>query len=606
MDQEERDLAGRLAGLRARLTYPPGVSAGVLQLPSLDPVLDDVEARLDTGDDDGLAAPVVRELEALAALLLTGMLGTSPDALARRIRVVEVLRRAAGGRLPALVADEQDDFGARLGAMLETDADLREALGRVHPLVIRAAGVAPTARWLRDAHELLEAAPDRGRLEAATQRVLVALLRADVHSRPDILTGGLRLANQRFARGLLWLAAAAEAPAVDLLEAIGIRMGTSGRSDAVVRDAALANTAAALLGASGDASAPAALASMRLEVTNRNVLRQVERALAAQAAKARLSVEELVDAALPSHGLDANGRLELAAGSIAAVIEAHPDARVTVLWRTADGSTPSVPPDVAADAPGFVADVNAIVSRIEARLAEERIRLERLLGSERTWSVDAWRRRFHDHPIGRIHASSLIWAIVGPDGAAAALPVTDGWLAADEQPLQVPDQARLRLWHPADARPAEIIVWRATLAARAVRQPIRQVERTVFRPDATGPAAAADLRHAGSIVDHARMRTLLRARGWAAPALGAWDQGDEATAWRAFDDGLRAELRYQALERVPTGERVTSARIVAVRFLRTSVESAAASGEGPPVPLADVPARAFSEALMDVSLVVAA
>jgi hypothetical protein len=391
---------------------------------------------------------------------------------------------------------------------------------------------------------------------------------------------------------------------VDLLEAVGIRMGTSGRSDAVVRDAALANTAAALLGESGDPAAPAALASMRLEVTNRNVLKQVDRALAAQAGRAGLSVEELVDASLPSHGLDVGGRLEMAAGSIAAVIEVHPDGRVGLLWRGPDTSTPSVPSDVAADEPGFVADVNATLSRIEARIAEERIRLERLLGSERTWSPEAWRRRFHDHPIGRVHASSLIWATVGAAGAATALPVADGWLSAHERLLALPDSARLRLWHPAEGRPADVTVWRATLATRAVRQSISQVERPVFRPDPASRAVAADLRHAGSIVDHARMRTLLRARGWAAPALGAWDQGDEATAWRAFDDGLRAELRYQAPERVPTGERVTQARIVAVRFLRTDVAPTVPSSEWVAVPLASVPARVFSEALMDVALVV--
>ena len=599
----EGDLAERLAGLRGRLTYPPGVIAGVLQLPSLDPILDEVELRLDDGGDR-LPPAILRELEALAALLLTGMLGTSPEALARRIRVVGFLRRAGDGLLPSLVADDEDDFGATLAAMLETDPDLRAALGRVHPLVIRAGSVSPTARWLRDARDLLGGAAEGGPLEAAIRRVLVALLRADVQSRPDILTGGLRLANQRLARGLLWLVATAEAPAVDLIEAVGIRMGTSGRSDAVVRDAALANTAAALLGESADPAAAAALASMRLEVTNRNVLKQVDRALASQAARAGLSVDELVDASLPSHGLDPTGSLEMAAGTTSARIEVQPDARVSVTWSRAGALAPSLPPDLALDEPGFVAEVTATVSRIEARLAEERTRLERLLGSERTWSAEAWRRRFRDHPIGRLHAASLLWTIIGADAGAAALPVDDGWISPDERPLALPEAARLRLWHPAEARPSDVTVWRATLAARAVRQSIRQVERKIFRPDPTSPAAAADLRFAGAIVDHPRMRTLLRARGWAAPALGAWDQGDEATAWRVFDDGLRAEARYQAPDRVPTGERIPQARIVAVRFLRTTVAPTAAAADGVGVPLAQVPPRVFSEALMDVALVV--
>lgn len=88
------------------------------------------------------------------------------------------------------------------------------------------------------------------------------------------------------------------------------------------------------------------------------------------------------------------------------------------------------------------------------------------------------------------------------------------------------------------------------------------------------------------------------------PALGAWDQGDGATAWRAFDDGLRAELRYQSPERVPTGEPVEHARIVAVRFVRTDAPAVSPAVEPVRVAVADVPARVFSEALRDVRLVV--
>jgi len=86
------------------------------------------------------------------------------------------------------------------------------------------------------------------------------------------------------------------------------------------------------------------------------------------------------------------------------------------------------------------------------------------------------------------------------------------------------------------------------------------------------------------------------------PALGAWDQGDEATAWRDFDSGFRAELRYQAPDRTPTGEGVARARIVAVRFVRTATGSVPGASDEIPVALAEVPRRVFSEALRDVSL----
>ena len=166
--------------------------------------------------------------------------------------------------------------------------------------------------------------------------------------------------------------------------------------------------------------------------------------------------------------------------------------------------------------------------------------------------------------------------------------------------------AVVRLWHPAEASEAEIMAWRSLLATMAIEQPIRQVDRERFHPLERDLSLAADRRFAGRVVDHGQLRAILRQRGWATPFVGSWDQGDEATAWRPFDDGLRAELRYQAVERLATGERHERVRLVAVRFVDApGTAPAAPVAEAIPVPLAAVESRAFSEAIRDVSLVVA-
>ena len=106
-------------------------------------------------------------------------------------------------------------------------------------------------------------------------------------------------------------------------------------------------------------------------------------------------------------------------------------------------------------------------------------------------------------------------------------------------------------------------------------------------------------------MDQAQLRALLRDRGWAVPVLGAWDQGDEATAHRTFEDGLRAELRYQISDRVPTGTRQERARLIAVRFIEPGASSGSAPEDSGALQrrLAEVPPRVFSEAIRDVSLV---
>lgn len=606
-------LATRLADIRKRLDHPPGVSLGILRLPILDGITGELEALVASAPDPDrpITDPdLLAEIERMVDLLAGPWIGAAAETQGRRSRLVELLRRADGGRLPPRAFDPGDAFGAEMQAMLATDGQLRETLGRLYPLAARATSVAPPKGWLAQAHATLPPGdPATERAAAAIRRTLTALVRADIVSRPDILVGGVRLINQRLARGLLWLAAIVVDRAADLLAVVGLRMGTSGRNDAVVRDTALANTCAALLGASSDPGAAAALASMRARITNRNVLKQIDRALGDVAVRSGLTVEAVIELALPTFDLDEHGRLELRVGDATAIVDVLDTGRVRTTWRLPGGAeSEAPPPPLAAAEPAAVASVRARVAEIEAAMAEERRRMEDRVASHRAWPEATWRARFVDHPIGGLFGRRLVWTIGPATGQAdAALPTEHGWLGVDGRPRSAGDSgAVVRLWHPADAAETEIAAWRSLLATRAVEQPVRQVDRETFRPLERDRDLAADRRFAGHTVDHGRLRALLRQRGWAAPFVGSWDQGDEATAWRTFDEGLRAELRYQAVERLATGERHERVRLIAVRFVRAPATAPAApASEATSIVLTEVPPRVFSEALRDVSLVAA-
>ena len=85
-------------------------------------------------------------------------------------------------------------------------------------------------------------------------------------------------------------------------------MATSGRADNQARDAAVAGTAAALLGGLDDSVAVAELARLRTRVRNKPVRKQVEAALTAAAERAGRSIDELLDESAPMFGLDPAGR----------------------------------------------------------------------------------------------------------------------------------------------------------------------------------------------------------------------------------------------------------------------------------------------------------
>lgn len=585
---------------------------GILRLPILDGITDELEALVAAAHDKDhpIGDPeLVAEIERMVDVLTGPWIGAAPETQARRLRLVDILRRADGGRLPQRAFDPGDAFGAELQAILATDPELRDTLGWLFPLAARATAVAPTARWLAEARAALPAdEPAAERAAAAIHRVFAALVRADIVSRPDLLVGGVRLANQRLARGLLWLASVVIERPAELLGTVGLRMGTSGRTDAVVRDTALANTCAALLGTSGDQGAALALASMRVRVTNRNVLKQIDRALAKVAARVGLSVEAVIELALPTFDLDERRHVALPAGDATAIVEVRDDGDVRATWRLANGTEVAAPPQWLAGAePAAVAAITAWVAEVNAAVVDERRRMEDRLASNRAWPEPTWRARFYSHPIGGLFGRRLVWTVHLPNGTTyAALPGETGWLGLDGS---VPsfngrEDVMVALWHPADASETEIAAWRSLLAAHSVEQPIRQVDRETFRPLDRDRQLAADRRFAGRVVDHARVRALLRQRGWAAPFVGSWDQGDQATARRAFDDDLQAELLYQAIERLATGERHERVRLIAIRFVHApGTAPAAPAKDATSVGLDVVPPRIFSEAIRDVSLV---
>ena len=340
-----------------------------------------------------------------------------------------------------------------------------------------------------------------------------------------------------------------------MLGDLGIRLGTSGKRDNQARDAAIANTCAALLGEIEDRqeAAVASLARMLARVRNKPVRKQVEKALAAVAERAGTGVDELVERSLPTFGVDPDGRRDLAFNSWSAEIEVETDGRVRISWTDGSAEAADEPPRSLRDrAPGDVADVVEVADDIRATLGDERRRLEQLLAEDRRWSVAEWRPRYHEHPLGRIQGRRLIWRFTGSSVTTEAMASGDGGLADRSGRVlpMPPDDASVELWHPVEASDDSVDQWRDLVVTRRITQPFKQAFRETYRIDLrSGGDGVLDRRFADRPLAYAQMRALMGARGWSAPMLGPFDQGDRSVGFRDFvRAGLRAELDH-----VPAG-----------------------------------------------------
>ena len=408
-------------------------------------------------------------------------------------------------------------------------------------------------------------------------------------------------ANVALVRGAMWAAAAVNEPWVDaILLDIGLHYGTSGTSSNEVRDERLANSAAAALGSRAGSDAIGALGRMKATIGNRNVSKQIAKALEVAAERAGISPSELLELAVPTYGLDPDGRLEIEVGDHVAVAAIDGD-DVRLTWRAPDGRETATVPAAIADQKAPVTRAKDQVKELRKALGLERGRIEDLFTEDREWAAGDWRARYLDHPLTGSIGRRLVWTVLGDGASMTAIADGDGFVAADGSSVDIGADDRIRLWHPIDASETDIAAWRAGLLEREVRQPFKQAFREVY---VLTPAEAEtehwSNRFAGHILRYPQARALMTARRWGSNFLGPYDGGYNGIAKREFKThAIRAEFWHDAIEHelqgfVGTVEHCTTDQ---VRFVRQGrVDDL--------MRLADVPPIVFSEAMRDVDLFV--
>ncbi len=557
-----------------------------------------------------LRAPIRELAEALGTFKSYDL----TEAAKQRLRLLALLQAgptAADDARPPLepsIVDTGDTWGVTWRAKLDSLTSGQRSLFVQCSL---SSGVVPSAAWRKKTAELAKTPGAGGLLrdmlaDAPTSASMKLARHMTIGDQtiaipyPAVTDG-----NATILRGAMWAAAALDEPwVVESLTALGLHFGTSGGSSNEARDARLGNTAAAALGAKATPAAIAGLGRLKAKVTNRNVSKQIAKALESAATQAGITSSELLEVAISREGLDERGVREIAIGGGAAVLALEGD-EVSLTWRAPDGRVTARPP-VAFDAEkAAVARAKSAAKELRASLAVERGRVEDLLTEDREWSIDDWRARYLEHPLTGSIGRRLVWR-VRRDGAdvATVIALEGGAVTADGRAFDLGAGDRIRLWHPIDAAEADVAAWRALLMDRRIRQPFKQAFREVYRlAPAEEETATYSNRFAAHILRYPQARALMTARRWGSNFLGPYDGGYNGIAKRDFPaHALRAEFWHDAIEDELEnwGAGPEHCATDQVRFLRPG-------GRGRPeevVPLVDVPAVVFSETMRDVDLFV--
>ncbi|WP_152486227.1 DUF4132 domain-containing protein [Nocardiopsis lucentensis] len=420
----------------------------------------------------------------------------------------------------------------------------------------------------------------------------------------DILTGMVWCAEILPEESTPW--------AIPVLERLARFTGTGPGTSKQLRSERMASAAVRIIAERGDDRAVAALGRIRGKVRKKTLLKTIDTALSEIADREGVTNEELLERTVPDFGLGRDRtRTELLDGHPVTLSLAD-DGTAALGFVSAKGRPAASPPKPLREShPDRIKELRAELKELRATVSTERAGAETFLAQGRIWKVGPWVRHHLEHPVTGTLARRLIWEVDTGDGRTwrAGLPEPDGdhWRLADHDSRTVahtrdlPDTARVRLWHPVRHRPETVRRWRDHLTDREIAQPVKQAYREIYlltpAEEATGDHS---LRFAAHILKYAQARALLTTRGWSQDALSEWDGCDEGTAQRTYTDretgtAWRAtwDLRLIAPDE-PVGVRTCGTG--RVRFNRV--------GAPLPVALAEVPVPVLSEAMRDLDLAV--
>jgi hypothetical protein len=356
------------------------------------------------------------------------------------------------------------------------------------------------------------------------------------------------------------------------------------------------------------------LARLLARVKYPNVKKRIEAGLNEAAAKAGMTRAELDETSIQTHDLDTDGRAEIAVGAGAALIAIDGTVSVSLTWRTPEGKISKSLPDVLKPHEIEVKAAKARVKEIEADLAVQPYRIQRLWLDQRRWPAAVWRQRYAEHPLLGALSRRLIWNAQAGDACTPGLWQDGAFRDVNGTPVAL-DNAEITLWHPIGRAVAEVVAWRDRLSALAVVQPFKQAHREVYLvTDAERRTNTYSNRFAGHIVKQHQMRALAHLNGWSMILhTGIHGGPGKCPARLALPRfGLIAEYWVEAAGDEFMHQSVAHVYLATdqLRFFRPgdpgNVETVTAAYDaeisGAVVPIAEVPPLALSEVMRQCDL----
>ncbi len=253
--------------------------------------------------------------------------------------------------------------------------------------------------------------------------------------------------------------------------------------------------------------------------------RLIEQALEQAAQRAGVSRDQLEEMTVPDFGLDPGGTRTEQFGEYSAHLAIELSTSVRITWTDPENkSLKSVPAAVKQQHAEDLKALQSTAKEMERMLASHRIRVERLLLTQRAIPLDSWRAYYLDHPLMSDMSRRLIWQFDSPAGNSLGIWRANKIVDLRGSEIDFPAETTVRLWHPIESDVQTVFNWRCWLEDHQITQPFKQAHREVYLlTDAERQTGHFSNRFTGHILRQHQFQALCEQRGWKFRLMGAFD-----------------------------------------------------------------------------------
>ncbi|MDF2692070.1 MAG: hypothetical protein K0S65_453 [Labilithrix sp.] len=355
----------------------------------------------------------------------------------------------------------------------------------------------------------------------------------------------------------------------------------------------------ALLGTRTD-TALLALCGLRQTAVVPSVLEAIIDTLDKAVEKRGTTLSELFDVITPTLGLDARGMRSFDYGARRFTV-AFDDHFVPRLRDEAGHTLEELPEPEPGDDVARASAARALWSTLSAQLREavkvQTFRLEQDMIGGRRWDTKGWLRHLHEHPLLVSFTRRLVWGLYDEDDvliSAFRTAEDHSLVGLDDVEVKLPPKARIGVVHPQHLDEKSRAAWADHFADYEIIQPFAQLGRALNATSEQERTGATSARFAETRFKSGVLRDVLVRKGW---------ERDRAF-FRQFYQRTFLGDRVVAIATMSPGVSAGSASYTVADQTIATIEFRKRTGRGKssePMPLADVPRVAFSEAVLDLS-----